>query len=154
MFQISTIFITNKASLILIGEVEAFTKDVFWILPSKIDIFLDSLHLVYADLFTGKVQGDCLLNQFYRDEYGNEECTELKFSLVEFSFEIMSNRRDSYLVVSDNQLFTNTWKISISSGKVLEEVIDYLFKQMTIQGLLQPLSSPISNTENPPMSSS
>lgn len=107
-----------------IGEVQAFTKGVFWILPSKIDIFLDSLHPVYANLFKGKVQGDCSLNQFYHDEDGNEECTELKFSLVEFPFEIMSNRRDSYLVVSHNQLFSNTWKISISSGKVLEEVID------------------------------
>ena len=109
---------------------------------------------MYADLFKGKVQGDCSLNGFYHDEYGNEECTKPKFSLVEFPFEIMSNRRDSYLVVSDNELFTNTWKISIRSREVLEEVIDYLFQQMTIQGLLQPLSSPIGNTENPPMSSS
>ena len=136
------------------GEADALTKGVFWILPNKIDIFLYSLYPVYADLFKGKVQGDCSLNGFYHDEYGNEECTEPKFSLVEFPFEIMSNRRDSYLVVSDNELFTNTWKISIRSREVLEEVIDYLFQQMTIQGLLQPLSSPIGNTENPPMSSS
>ncbi|MBN3944476.1 MAG: hypothetical protein HWQ40_32900 [Nostoc sp. NMS9] len=66
----------------------------------------------------------------------------------------MSNRNDSYLVVSDNELFTNTWKISIRSREVLEEVIDYLFQQMMIQGLFQPLPSPIGNTENPPISSS
>ncbi|MEH2421165.1 MAG: caspase family protein [Nostoc sp.] len=135
-------------------EADTLTKGIFLILPSKTDIFLDSLHPVYADFFKGKVQGDFSLNRFYQDEYGEEECTKPKFSLVEFPFEIMSNRRDSYLVVSDNELFTNTWKISIRSREVLEEVIDYLFQQMTIQGLLQPLSSPIGNTENPPMSSS
>ena len=94
------------------------------------------------------------MNRFYQDEYGNEEFTKPKFSLVEFPFEIISNRSDSYLVVSDTELFTNTWKISLISREVLEEVIDYLFQQMTIQGLLQPLPSPIGNTENPPMSSS
>ncbi|MEH2255668.1 caspase family protein [Nostoc sp.] len=135
------------------GEADALTKGVFWILPSKTDIFLDSLHPVYADLLKGKVQGDFSLNRFYQHEYGNEEFTKPKFSLVEFPFEIISNRSDSYLVVSDTELFTNTWKISLISREVLEEVIDYLFQQMTIQGLLQPLPSPIGNTENPPMSS-
>ncbi|MEI1373723.1 caspase family protein [Nostoc sp.] len=131
------------------GGADALTKGVFLILPSKPDIFLDSLHPVYADLFKGKVQGDFSLNRFYQDENGDEECTKPKFSLVEFPIEIMSNRSDSYLVVSDNELFTNTWKISIRSREVLEEVIDYLFQQMIIQGLFQPLPSPIGNTENP-----
>jgi hypothetical protein len=94
------------------GEADALTKGIFWILPSKTNIFLDSLHPVYADLFKGKVLGDFSLNRFYQDEYGNEEFTKPKFSLVEFPFEIISNRSDSYLVVSDTELFTNTWKIS------------------------------------------
>lgn len=117
-------------------------KGIFWILPNKAGIFINSLHPVYTELLKSKVTGKVYLNQSYIDyEYGSYHYDEPKFSLVEFPLTIMSNRSDTYLTVKDNKLFSGTWEVCIKSREILEEVIDYLYQQMLMQGLLQPLSS-------------
>jgi hypothetical protein len=59
----------------------------------------------------------------------------------------MNNRRDSYLVVSNDNAFENTWKVCINTEEGLKEFIDYLYQKMTIQGIFLTYSSPTDITE-------
>lgn len=124
------------------------TAGIFWVFPSKNHIFVDSLHPIYGDLLKGKTKGNFYLNHCYQREDGEEECSDLKFSLTEFPLNTMNNRRDSYLVVSNDNAFENTWKVCIKTEEGLKEFIDYLYQQMTRQGILLTSSSPTDITEN------
>ncbi len=114
-------------------------KGIFWIFPSKTNIFIDSLHPVYADLFKGATKGTVALNSSYQNQsrYGDEYTgyTNPKFSLTEFPLKNMSNRNDSYLIVNDDKSFTKTWKISIRTQDSLTEIIDYLYEKINTQNL-------------------
>jgi uncharacterized caspase-like protein/uncharacterized protein (UPF0335 family) len=121
---------------------------IFWVLPSKNHIFVDSLHPIYGDLLKGKIKGNFSLNHCYQGEYGQEECSNLKFSLTEFPINTMNNRGDSYLVVSDEATFENTWKVCIKTEESLKEFIDYLYQKMILQGILLTSSMHTDITEN------
>jgi hypothetical protein len=96
---------------------------IFWVLPSKKEIFLESLHRNYWSVIKGQTEGSFYLNDVDDDGYGCGPVIPSRL-LDEFSPNTLSNT-NSYLVLSDDQRFPGTWQVCICSLEVLEEFIGH-----------------------------
>jgi len=105
----------------------------YWILPSKRDLFLNSLNpqlLPLLDTFLigleREIQGDIYLNYYEHDGwgYGTVFPSDL---LDEFKADTLSDAQ-SYLIVNSDKLFPYAWQVSISSSEVLEEFLGHFAK--------------------------
>jgi hypothetical protein len=123
-----------------IDEEEFNTEEViagrFLVLPSKTDIFLESLHPNYWSIreFVGKIVGTFYLNEvkklyYYDERYGScsyyRACSSI--SVDEFNPNTLS-ASNSYLVLREDKRFSYTLQICISSREVLQEFIDHFGK--------------------------
>jgi len=121
-------------------EEEFNTEEViagrFLVLPSKKDIFLESLHPNYWSIreFVGKIIGTFYLNElkelyYYDERYGScgyyRACSSI--SVDEFNLNTLS-ASNSYLVLREDKRFSYTLQICISSSEVLQEFIDHFGK--------------------------
>jgi hypothetical protein len=115
----------------LAGEICPFTKGTFWILPSKKDIFLESLHPNYWSLLQveGKTVGNCYLNKRGSDGSLYGEFIIPGIPLEEFSPDTLSDT-DTYLVLSEDKLFPYTWQAYLSLSEVLEEFLCHIAKKI------------------------
>lgn len=110
-----------------------------WVLPSKKDIFLDSLSPEYWDVLQAqeKTAGQVSLNKCINiDNYTYGVCSVVSNSEIiprsEFRIESISDN-SSYMILSEDKLFPYTWQSSISSSEVLEEFITYFAKALMEQ---------------------
>lgn len=104
-------------------EVAHSVAGIFWVLPSKKEIFLESLHRNYWSVIKGQTEGSFYLNDVDDDGYGCGPVIPSRL-LDEFSPNTLSNT-NSYLVLSDDQRFPGTWQVCICSLEVLEEFIGH-----------------------------
>ena len=127
----------------VLAEADLFTKARFLVLPSKKDIFLESLHPNYWNSLQAeeKTVGDSELNTctlVELDDYFWEEaqgfaprplmCEAVPSILLdEFNPDTLSDT-DTYLVVNYDKLFPGTWQVFISSREVLEEFLSHFAK--------------------------
>ncbi|MBD1904451.1 hypothetical protein NDI37_00465 [Funiculus sociatus GB2-A5] len=105
-----------------------------WVLPSKKDIFLNSLPVEYWDVMQvqEKTIGTVSLNRCEMvDEGLYGFCTVIPDSEIiprdEVRIEAVSDN-SSYLMLSEDKLFPYTWQASITSSEVLIEFIGYFAK--------------------------
>ncbi|MEH2296338.1 helix-turn-helix domain-containing protein [Nostoc sp.] len=130
-----------------VGEICLFTKESFWVLPNKKDIFLESLHLNYWHILQveGKTVGDCCINTYYKKdvpleimwdtmirykEYETKYIAVSSITLEEFNPETLSDG-STYLVVNYDERFNdkwNMWKVSINFKEVLQDFLSYFGK--------------------------
>lgn len=114
-------------------SVEEVIAGRFLVLPSKKDIFLESLHHNYWSMreFVGETEGTFFLNELkefrdYSESYGGYRyfrvCSSI--SVDEFNPNTLSDS-NSYLIVGEDKLFSYTWQICINSSEVLQEFIDH-----------------------------
>src|SRR4028119_1037647 len=105
----------------------------FLVLPSKKDIFLDSLHPNYWNILEveRKTIGTYSLNEIVKSysEVDGEVyfCGSDSISLNEFNPNTLSDS-NSYLILEEDQRFSYTWKICFQSSEVLQEVIEHFGK--------------------------
>lgn len=108
----------------------------FLVLPSKKDIFLESLHHNYWSIqeFVGQTVGTFYLNE-YRKIYYEKNGTDFAYyqiyssiALQEFNPDTLSDDRNSYLILGEDQLFYYTWQICINSSAVLQEFLEHFGK--------------------------
>ncbi|MBD1878863.1 helix-turn-helix transcriptional regulator [Coleofasciculus sp. FACHB-T130] len=113
----------------LAGQIYLFTKAMVWILPSKKDAFLDSLHAYYWHPLKEeeRTTGVFKFNKLGCDNTGYEGCVIDRIPLEEFNPETLSSR-DTYLILSEDKIFTDTWQVCISSKEVLQEFIGHFGK--------------------------
>jgi len=119
------------------AEADLFTKARFWVLPSKKDIFLESLHPNYWNSLQAeeKIVGNFELNTctyFWEEDQGIVSglpiCEAVPSLLLdEFNPDTLSDR-DTYLIANYDKLFPGTWQVSISSREVLEEFLSQFAK--------------------------
>jgi hypothetical protein len=114
------------------GNPEENTAGKFLVLPLKRDIFLDSLHPHYWNILEveRKTIGTFYLNEFekiYYEEYEDFDyynaCSSI--CLQEFNPNNLSDSNSYLLVLGEDELFSYTWQICISSHEVLQEFIDH-----------------------------
>jgi hypothetical protein len=103
-------------------------KGIFWVLPSKKSLFLESIHHNYWSLFEeGEIVGEFYLNKLI-DEDGYGYGTVLPSRILdEFNPNTLSDP-ESYLVLSQDKLFPYTFQVCISYSAVLEEFLGYFVK--------------------------
>ncbi|MEP0798698.1 helix-turn-helix transcriptional regulator [Funiculus sociatus GB2-M1] len=113
----------------LAGEIYSFTKGRFWILPSKKDTFLDSLHAYYWHPLKEeeRITGICYLNKLGCDNNGYEGCVIDRIPLDKVNSETLSNR-DTYLILNEDKIFPDTLQVCIRSREVLQEFISHFGK--------------------------
>jgi hypothetical protein len=112
------------------GVVGDSTKGFFWVLPSKKNLFLNSLHHNYWVLLDeGKIVGDYYLNDFTKidNQLIYLEDALPSITLNEFNPHNLSDP-DSYLILNADNLFPYTLQVCISSSAVLEEFVGYFGK--------------------------
>ncbi len=104
--------------------VDSYIAGRFLVLPTKKDIFLDSLHPNYWNLLEieRKTVGTFFLNELERiDDY----CSPLpSIILNEFTPYFLSDS-DSYLILDEDKRFSKNYQACISSSTVLQEFFSY-----------------------------
>ncbi|MBE9224662.1 hypothetical protein IQ264_04150 [Phormidium sp. LEGE 05292] len=98
-------------------EYEFSTLGIIWIIPSKEDVFLQSIQDQYPSVFEGDTTG---VFKLYYDNYFSGEISSLKpkdFSIEKFA------ASQTYLILTEDKLFPYVWQVSISSKEVLREFI-------------------------------
>ncbi|MEH1937142.1 MAG: helix-turn-helix transcriptional regulator [Nostoc sp.] len=129
----------------VLEDIDLFIKGRFWVLPSKKEIFLESLHLNYWQILQveGKTVGDCCINtrRYKKDppidiisfamngykEYERRYIAVSSITLEEFNPETLSDA-NAYLVVNSDERFDdkwNMWKVSINLKEVLQDFLSY-----------------------------
>ncbi|MBD1840377.1 hypothetical protein H6F78_05690 [Coleofasciculus sp. FACHB-64] len=107
---------------------------ILWVLPSKKDVFLNSLPVEYWDVMQveEKTIGEVSLNKCRMVDDGIYGfCSVIPDSEIiprdEVRIEALSEN-SSYLILSEDKLFPYTWQASITSSEVLKEFIGYFAK--------------------------
>ncbi|MEG4009628.1 hypothetical protein QUA41_25190 [Microcoleus sp. Pol11C1] len=119
------------------------TAGAVWVLPSKKELFLNSLDARFSTLIEGKTRGVFYINKITERLIDSSDFSEkINVSLAyckrtslqiplkkneKFPIETLSNR-DSYLLLSEDKLFPYAWQVSISSSEVLEEFLGHFAK--------------------------
>ncbi|MEG4072534.1 hypothetical protein QUA30_07555 [Microcoleus sp. Pol14C2] len=114
-----------------------------WVLPSKKDLFLNSIDPRFTTLIEGKIRGTFYINEIREQltdysalpekinvSFASCKRTILKIPLKKnekFPIETLSNR-DSYVIFSEDKLFPYAWQVSISSSEVIEEFLGHFAK--------------------------
>jgi len=114
-----------------------------WVLPSKKELFLNSLDARFSTLIEGKTRGLFYINKITERLIDSSDLPEkINVSLAyckrtilqiplkkneKFPLETLSNR-DSYLLLSEDKLFPYAGQVSISSSEVLEEFLGHFAK--------------------------
>lgn len=95
---------------------------IIWVIPSKEDIFLQSIKDKYQAVFRGDTRGEFRL--YYYDEISEQMIYEKpeNFNIEDFA------DRESYLILTEDKLFPYAWQVSISSKEVLREFITIFTK--------------------------
>lgn len=106
----------------------------YWILPSKEDLFLQSMQSVYPNVLKGEVRGSFALNSYYiYTDSEDEEAREMvSMSPEEFKIEHLGDSC-SYLAIHEDKLFPYTWQVCINSIEKLQEFLDYFVKKIMEQ---------------------
>jgi hypothetical protein len=91
-----------------------------WVLPSKEDVFLNSMQNTYPDALQGELTGTRFLS-YYCEMRGEiiSMVDRKNFNIYELSAD------DSYLVFEKDKLFPYALQTCISSPKILEEFIPF-----------------------------
>jgi hypothetical protein len=121
-------------------DIEEVIAGRFFVLPSKKNIFLESLHPNYWSIkeFVGKTVGTFYLNelkQFHYEhvQYGNcpycRACSSI--SVDEFNLKTLSDS-NSYLILGEDKRFSYTWQIGINSSEDLKEFLDHFGKILVL----------------------
>ncbi|MBW4548100.1 MAG: helix-turn-helix domain-containing protein [Symplocastrum torsivum CPER-KK1] len=116
----------------VLGEADLFTKARLLVLPSKKDIFLNSLHRNYWNSLQAekKTVGDFQLNTCYWEYDDPPMCVAAPSLLLdEFNLDTLSES-DTYLVVNYDKLSPENWQVCINSSEVLQEFISYFTKKL------------------------
>ena len=111
-------------------EVGSLTVGRIWVLPSKKNVFLDSLPPQYWELIQAeeKTVGEVFLNQAESDGYNSFVVPDSQvIPRNEFRIEAISDN-SSYLILREDKLFPYTRQVSINSSEVLEEFIVHFAK--------------------------
>ncbi|MBD1836026.1 hypothetical protein H6F61_25915 [Cyanobacteria bacterium FACHB-472] len=99
--------------------VTPFILGKIWVLPSKEDVFLESMQFQYPNILRGEVVGEFVLN------YWDDKVDRWDDSIVSEKITIKNlSDKDSYLIVQENELFPYTGEVCISSREILKEFID------------------------------
>jgi DNA-binding CsgD family transcriptional regulator len=131
-------------------DIEEVIAGRFFVLPSKEDIFLESLHPNYWSIreFVGKIVGTFYLNElkklyYYDERYGScsyyRACSSI--SVDEFNPNTLS-ASNSYLVLREDKRFSYTLQICISSREVLQEFIDHFGKILILDNGIPDADAP------------
>lgn len=98
---------------------EEYILGEIWVIPSKEDIFLESMQFQYPNLLQGEVSGEFVLIEL-------DDELDRFYSLVTQEFNIQNlSDSDSYVIVQNNELFPYTGQVYIRSKKVLEEFLHH-----------------------------
>ncbi|MBW4561177.1 MAG: hypothetical protein KME32_08440 [Mojavia pulchra JT2-VF2] len=135
VFQQEILELTCETEGILIDRGDHFEQyktnilGRFWVLPSKEDIFLDSMQVSYPNSLKGEVQGSFSLNSYenYIDDDGVDWGGIVSMSPEEFKIEHLGDI-SSYLIIHEDKLFPYAWQVCIGYKEVLEEFISYFAK--------------------------
>ena len=127
---------------------ELITAGAVWILPSKKELFLNSIDARFTTIIEGKTRGSVSINEivkkyplinshvrrrgernvYVKAYYKGTSLPQVTPKTSEkFFIETLSNR-DSYVILSEDKLFPYAWQVSISSSEVLEEFLRYFAK--------------------------
>lgn len=109
------------------GYANPFTAGKIWVLPSKKNLFINSLTPFYWNLLQTleKTAGTVSLNEYRGDEWGSAVIPNSEIiPRNEFRLEALSDN-SSYLILNEDKLFPYTLQASISSSEVLEELIGH-----------------------------
>lgn len=99
--------------------IEYITLGDIWVLPSKEDVFLESMQFQYPGILRGEITGTFVLKDYDPD-------LQEWYSIVKKDFNIENlSDRDSYLILQENEIFPYTQQVCISSGEMLKEFIDH-----------------------------
>ncbi|MGB3508715.1 MAG: hypothetical protein WBA93_05630 [Microcoleaceae cyanobacterium] len=106
-------------------EYKMILLGLFWILPSKKQIFLDTVKqkeitAIYQMGTQQELQGLFCLN-YYHDIPSLEKYPR------DFSKHNLADK-DTYIILDEDKLFPYTWQTCINSGEVLEEYLSYFVK--------------------------
>ncbi|WP_375467754.1 hypothetical protein [uncultured Nostoc sp.] len=103
----------------------------YWVLPSKEDVFLESMQSYYPNIFKGEVRGRFTLNSYdiYTERDGQIWGDMVSISPEEFNIEHFGNS-NGYLIINEDKLFPYTWQVCISSKEVIEEFFSYFVKRL------------------------
>jgi hypothetical protein len=104
---------------------------IIWVIPSKKDVFLESLLPQYWNILQSeeKIVGRVRFNEYTDDGYGCGSVipdTEI-IPRHEVHLEALSDT-NSYLILGEDRLFPYTWQASISSSEILKEFVGYFAK--------------------------
>jgi len=117
---------------------ELVTAGAVWVLPSKKELFLNSIDPQFTTLIEGETRGSFYINEIPKEYHLiNSHVRRLGERNVyvrahfrkneKFPIETLSNR-DSYVILSEDKLFPYAWQVSISSSEVLEEFLGHFAK--------------------------
>lgn len=115
-------FIDNESCIFTIGRI--------LVIPSRKDIFLESLIPQLWEILqvTEKISGDVELNKSVYDGYDHFVVPDSEIiPKTEFQIETISDNK-SYLILSEDKLFSYTWQVCINSREVLEAFIPEVAK--------------------------
>ncbi len=124
-------YYVNDSSCFGCGVAE-ITLAKLWVLPSNKDIFLESIPDNYWNILQikGKTIGTFPINET-EDDGSGYHCVVPSIAINkfidEFRAETLSDN-NSYLVLSEDRLFTDNLRVCISSSGVLQEFIEYFEK--------------------------
>ncbi len=128
-------------------EPELITAGAVWVLPSKKELFFNSIDPGFTTLIKGEIRGIFYINEITEEHLINSHVRVRGESKIyvkayykriflkkitlekneKFPIETLSNR-DSYVILSEDKLFPYAWQVSISSTEVLEEFLGYFAK--------------------------
>lgn len=103
------------------------TLGIIWIIPSKEDVFLQSIKDQYPSVFEGDTTG---VFKLYYDDLFVGKIISLKpkdFNIEKFA------ASQTYLILTEDKLFPYVWQVSISSKEVLREFITNFAKKLMEQ---------------------
>ncbi|MEG4021382.1 hypothetical protein [Microcoleus sp. S13C4] len=127
---------------------ELITAGAVWVLPSKKELFLNSIDPRFTTIIEGKIRGNFYINEIAKEyllinshvrrigernvyvkaHYKRTSPPKVPPKTSEkFFIETLSNR-DSYVILSEDKLFPYAWQVSISSSEVLEEFVGHFAK--------------------------
>ncbi len=125
---------------------ELVTAGSLWVLPSKKELFFNSIDPRFTTLIEGKTRGSFYINEITKEQLINSHVRRGEPNVYvrahyrrrflpkillnkneKFPIETLSNR-DSYVIFSEDKLFPYAWQVSISSSEVLEEFLGHFAK--------------------------
>lgn len=126
-------YLLNFKYWVYIYEYKLFSESIaarFLVLPSKENLFLDSLNPKYWNTLEveRKTSGDFYLNDQQKPEYYDHNKDELTTICLNGFSEYNVSDSKTYLCIREDKEFDYTWQMFINSREILQEFITYFGK--------------------------